>query len=103
MGFEKIAENKIRQAMADGEFDGLPRRGPIDLEEYFKLPPELRVAYSVLKSAGCVPEEVELLKEIERLEKALAEALDERVHAETTHALAGTRLRLALALERTRK
>lgn len=45
------------------------------------------MAYSVLKSAGCVPEEVELLSEIGAL----------------AHTLAARRLRLALALERARQ
>jgi hypothetical protein len=103
MAFEKIAENKIRQAIADGVFDRLPARGAIDLDEYFKLPPELRLAYSVLKSAGCVPEEVELLKEIARLEQAVAAATDDRTRADAARTLADTRLRLALVMERGRK
>ena len=103
MGFEKIAENKIRQAIAEGEFDRLPARGPIDLEEYFKLPAELRLAYSVLKSAGCVPEEVELMKEIARLEDAVASAADDQSRAAASRDLANTRLRLAVVMERLRK
>jgi len=56
MAWERIAENKIREAIQDGEFDNLPGSGkPIDLDEYFKLPADLRVAYSLLKSANCVP------------------------------------------------
>ena len=38
MAFERIAENRIREAMRDGRFDDLAGRGrPIDLEDYFKL------------------------------------------------------------------
>ena len=49
---ERIAEKKIREAMSEGKFDNLPRRDAIELDEYFKLPAELRHgAYSVLKSA----------------------------------------------------
>src|SRR5581483_3876037 len=103
MGLDRIAENKIRQAIADGEFDNLPNLGPIDLEEYFKLPAELRLAYSVLKSAGCVPEEVELLKEIGRLEQAHAAAATETDRAAALKQLQDARLRLALALERSRR
>lgn len=103
VGLEKIAENRIRQAIADGEFDDLPRRGPIDLEEYFKLPQELRLAYSVLKGAGCVPEEVELLKEIGRCERAVRDAGSEPARIEAVKQLENTRLRLALVLERARR
>jgi hypothetical protein len=44
VGFEHIAENRIREAMKRGEFDGLPASGkPIDLDEYFKVPGHLRL------------------------------------------------------------
>src|SRR5262245_13284826 len=59
MAFERIAELKIREAMQAGEFDDLPNAGArLDFEEYFRLPAHLRMAYSVLKSADCLPEEV---------------------------------------------
>jgi len=103
MGLDKIAENKIRQAMAEGAFDNLPNLGPIDLEEYFKLPPELRMAHSVLKSAGCVPEEVELLRTIAQLESAVGAAANESARAHCVQQLEAARLRLALLLERSRR
>jgi len=99
MGLERIAENRVREAMREGAFDRLPARGAIDLEEYFKLPVELRMAYSVLKSAGIVPEEVELLREVERLQTALRETADATQRASLARRLADTRLRLDLALE----
>jgi DnaJ homologue, subfamily C, member 28, conserved domain len=102
MAFEKIAELKIREAMREGKFDGLSRPEPIDLEEYFKVPDDLRMAYSVLRSAGCVPEEVDLLKEVERLERDLAASSDDATRARLAKSLADARLRLDLALERTR-
>jgi predicted DNA-binding protein (UPF0251 family) len=102
MAFERVADRRIREAMKDGAFDGLPRRGAIDLEEYFKLPPELRMAYSVLKSAGFVPEEVEWLREVDRLESAVAAAADEATRATLRRKLTDARLKLDLALERAR-
>jgi hypothetical protein len=103
MGFDKIADQRIREAMNEGKFDGLPKRGAIDLEDYFKLPAELRMAYSILKSAGCVPEEVELLREVDRLESELAAAEDQRARAALRRAVADARLKVDLALERTRR
>ncbi len=77
--FGKLIENKIREAMEAGEFDNLPGKGkPIDLEAYFSTPSDLRLGYSVLKSARCLPEEVELRKEIESLTEQLAACTDER-------------------------
>ncbi len=102
MGLERLAENRIREAMREGVFDDLPPRGALDLEEYFKLPPEFRLAYSVLKSAGCVPEEVELLREVDRLDSALASA-DEAGRERLRDELAAARLKLDLALEARRR
>jgi DnaJ-like protein len=100
MAFERIAEQRIREAMQAGELDNLPNAGSrIDLEGYFSLPAHLRMAWSVLKSANCLPAEVLLLNDIARLERELARATPEqrdRVAAE----LRAAQLRLALALER---
>jgi hypothetical protein len=75
VSFSRIAENRIKEAMAKGDFDRLPGSGrPLDLEEYFATPEEFRVAFSILKNARCAPAEVELLNEIARLKDAMAAA-----------------------------
>jgi hypothetical protein len=100
MSWGRIAENRIREAMQAGEFDNLPGAGkPIDLEGYFKLPEHLRVAFSILKSANCVPAEVELLNEIATLEQQLDAAADGQKPA-IRRALADRRMQLAVVLER---
>lgn len=81
MNFDRLVEEKIREAIANGEFDNLSGKGkPIDLTAYFATPEDLRLGYSILKSAGVFPQEVELLKEIERLKEASQRCLsqDER-------------------------
>ena len=71
MSFEKIAEEKIQNAIAAGEFDNLPGKGkPLDLDAYFATPEQLRMAYSILKSAEILPDEMELLKQIESLKES---------------------------------
>ncbi|KAF0217889.1 MAG: hypothetical protein FD174_3152 [Geobacteraceae bacterium] len=66
--FESIAEQRIREAMDRGEFDNLAGKGlPLKEEDLSGVPEELRMAYKVLKNAGCVPPEVELRKEIVNL------------------------------------
>jgi len=71
--FEKLAEESIREAMKKGEFDDLPGKGrPLALEDDSHLPPDLRMAYKVLKNAGCLPPELELRKEIRSTEALLA-------------------------------
>jgi hypothetical protein len=70
MSFEKVAEQKIQEAMATGEFDDLGCKGkPVDLTSYFAVHEDLRMAYSILKNANVLPEEAELLKEIEQLKE----------------------------------
>jgi hypothetical protein len=101
MSFSRIAENRIREAMEQGEFDNLPGAGePLSLEEYFSMPEDVRMAYSVLKSANCRPFEVELLNEIARLEQAVAAAPDDAIRAAHQRTLADRRTELAILLER---
>jgi hypothetical protein len=77
MSFSHIAEKRIREAMAQGQFDNLPGAGqPLNLEEYFSTAEELRMPYSILKNANCAPAEVELLNEVSRLERAVTQAGD---------------------------
>ena len=67
-----LAEEKIREAMARGEFDNLPGAGkPLALEDDSLVPEDLRVPYKILKNAGCLPPEIELRKEIVTLKRLL--------------------------------
>ena len=101
MSFSRIAENRIREAMEQGEFDNLPGAGePLNLEEYFSTPEDVRMAYSVLKNANCRPLEVELLNEIARLEQAIAAAPDDAAREAHRRELANRRTELAVLLER---
>jgi hypothetical protein len=78
MDFEKIAEDKIREAMERGEFDDLPGSGmPLQgLDSYFATPEGVRLGYSILKNAGFVPEEMALLKEINTLKDRAVDCTD---------------------------
>ena len=50
---------KAVDELADGEFDHLAGAGkPLNLDEYFSMPEDLRMAYSLLKNANCAPVEV---------------------------------------------
>lgn len=71
--YEKIAEERIREAIERGEFDNLPGKGkPVVLENDSHIAPELRIAYKILKNAGCLPPEMELRKEIQTTEELLS-------------------------------
>jgi len=78
-GLQKIIEQKIKEAQMKGEFDNLPGRGaPVVLEDDRHVPEDLRMAYKVLKNAGCVPPELELKKEIRQMEDMLENLSDEK-------------------------
>jgi hypothetical protein len=99
--FSRIAETRIREAIAQGEFDNLPGSGkPLNLEEYFSTPEELRMAFSILKNANCAPAEVELLNEVSRLQRAIAELSDAATKQELQRALVQRQTELAIAFER---
>ena len=75
--FAKIAEEKIKEAMENGEFDNLPGKGkPLKLEEDAWIPEDLRMAYKLLKNAGCIPPELELRNEIINM-RALIDTIDD--------------------------
>lgn len=70
MDWGEIVEEKIREAIARGEFDNLPGKGqPLILEDYPFTPPEWRLAFKILADAGFVPDWIALDNEIrERME-----------------------------------
>lgn len=75
MNWTKLAEDRIAEAIANGEFENLPGKGqPLDLAEYFALPAAERAGANLLKNANVIPPEVQLLKEIGQLEEAIAQA-----------------------------
>lgn len=75
----KIAEQRIKEAIENGEFDDLPGQGePLDLEDDSRVPEDLRLAYKVLKNADCLPPELALKKEIRQMEDLLESIPDEK-------------------------
>ncbi len=74
----RIAEQRILEAQRNGAFDNLSSKGkPLDLEDLSWVPEDLRIGYHVLKNAHVLPPEVELLKDIHRLEDLLKHVEDE--------------------------
>ena len=77
--FQKIIEQRIKEAQERGEFDDLPGRGePLKIEDDSHIPEDLRLAYKVLRNADCLPPELELKKEIRQMEDMLEHIPDER-------------------------
>ena len=75
---DAIAERRIREAQARGEFDDLPGAGvPLELDDDALVPEDLRAAYRVLKNAGILPPEIEVHREIRDIEQLLLRVSDE--------------------------
>src|SRR5207244_11886023 len=73
-----IAEEKIRDAIRAGVFNDLPGAGrPLALDDDTLIPEELRIAYRILKNAGCLPPEIKTRKEAATLRKLVAAATDD--------------------------
>ena len=73
-GFEKIVEERIREAQRRGLFDNLEGAGrPLPRDQIGeRVPEDLRLAYRMLKNADCLPPELELKKDIRQAEELLA-------------------------------
>jgi hypothetical protein len=86
--FHRIAENRILEAIDAGLFRDLPGRGkPLKLEDDSNVPPELRMAYKILKMADCLPPELEVRREIVRLQDLVAALPDEAERLKTMRRL----------------
>jgi hypothetical protein len=76
--FARLAENRILEAIEAGEFDNLEGQGqPLNLEDDSHIPPELRMAYKILKNADCLPQELVLRREVVQLQDLVAAMPDE--------------------------
>jgi DNA polymerase/3'-5' exonuclease PolX len=101
MWLERFIEEEIQKAIAEGKFSGLKGEGkPLNLDEYFAAPEDLRAAYSLLKSHNMVPQEVELMREISNLKEKIKICADDNERYKLTNALNEKSMALALILER---
>lgn len=100
----KGTEGAIQSAMERGEFNNRKGKGkPLDLNEYFDTPEDIRLGYTLLKNAGYVPEEVQLLNQIEELKTKLKQAKDQNQIQELRKLLRDTQLNYDLRMERLKK
>ena len=78
--FRIIAERKISQAIADGSlcFEQWKNK-PLPQDNDHLIPEDLKIAYKMLKNSGYLPPEIELKKEVKRIEELIASTEDEHV------------------------
>jgi DNA-binding transcriptional ArsR family regulator len=94
----------LRDSAANGELARAPSYGkPLDLgDAYEQTPAELRMAMKVLKDAGIVPPEVEMMRAAAALEARLAECSDDGQRHALQRELSEMRQAIALRLEKLR-
>jgi DNA-binding transcriptional ArsR family regulator len=94
----------LRDSAANGELARATSYGkPLDLgDAYERTPTELRMAMKILKDAGVVPPEVEMMQAAAALEARLAACDDEAQRRVLQRQLSEQRQAIALRLERLR-
>ena len=96
-----MAEERIRQSIQNGDFENLPGKGkPLKLDDLSGVPEDLRMGYKILKNAGMVPEEVQLKKDMLKLEDLLACCIDEQEQASLQSKLTEKELRFNQLMEK---
>ncbi|CAG0964296.1 hypothetical protein ANAEL_00812 [Anaerolineales bacterium] len=104
MNFERLVESAIREAQERGDFDNLKGKGkPIDLTAYFETPEDLRMAYSLLKNAGMVSAEVDLLGEIAMLEEKLSTTYEEKDRSRIQKMIREKQMQFNILMERQKR
>lgn len=74
-----VAEDKIKRAIKEGQFENLEGAGkPLPKDEAELLPPEMRMAYRILKNAGYTSPITQDNKEIAKIADMLDETEDEQ-------------------------
>jgi hypothetical protein len=104
----RLVEDHIGRHLAESEKTGELQAAasfgkPLDFGDgYFETPEDLRMGFKILKDAGYVPPEVELMQEIEALRRTLDEKPDAPDAAAQRQRLADMRQNLAMQLEKLR-
>jgi hypothetical protein len=104
----KLLDDHIGRSLAESEKSGELRSArtfgkPLDLGDgYDETPAELRMGYKMLKDAGVVPHEVQLMRDIEALRQQLDGAPDGDAARSTRQKLSEMQQQLALRLEKLR-
>jgi Domain of unknown function (DUF1992) len=94
----------LRESEASGELRSAPSFGrPLAQDAgWEQTPDELRLPFKILKDAGVVPPEVEVMREIAELQRQLAGCSDPAVQQTLQTQISDKRQHLALRLERLR-
>ncbi|MGW9128626.1 DnaJ family domain-containing protein [Paenibacillus chitinolyticus] len=97
---DSLVEQRIQEAIRNGDFDNLPGKGkPLVLEDWSAVPEELRLSYKIIKNSGFLPEEMQLRKDMITLEELLACCHDEEERDKLKKTLNAKKLRFNMLME----
>jgi len=98
---EQLAEERLNDAVARGEFKNLAGQGkPLPLDDRSHIPEELRMAYKIMKNAGVTPPALELRKEINQLQQKLLKDKDENSRIKALKKMQCLLIRLDMSSQR---
>lgn len=105
MNLEMLMEQRIAEAIARGELPP-PEKGrgqPLSLDPYFAAREEDRVAFSILRNSGHVPQEVDWLREMGALRTSLEVEADPEQRRRMRERLAELETAWQMRVERNQK
>lgn len=99
--FQALAERRICEALENGDLDNLPNRGRrLDFSEEHAIPEDLKMAFHLLKTAGYVPDELSLAREMEEIQRRVEQTNSSREVNALKKALREKRLAFEIAREK---
>lgn len=100
-GVDDIIGEWVKQVEATGELKGSRYWGkPFDLDDGFdETPNRLRMAYRILKNAGYIPHEVEMVRRLADLKEQAAAETDPAQRRDLEREIAALTAKVRLALE----
>jgi len=103
-GVDDIIKQWVQKVEATGELRSHPEFGkPLRFDDgYLETPAELRMVYKILKNAGYVPAEVELLQRVAQLKETLAATRDAAEQQRLRAQLGELQQRVAIVLDKLR-
>ena len=104
-GVDEIIRQWVQKVEQTGELRSGPGFGkPLNLDDGFlETPEELRMAHKVLKNAGYVPAEIEMLQQLAQLREQLSATSDARQQRELKVKIAKLQQKVTMTLEAMRR
>jgi hypothetical protein len=101
---KNLAEQRIAAAERAGELDNLPGAGkPLPPDKFSSVSPEMRAAVTILSNSGYVPEEVDLMREMNEAREALRCASTDAERAARMRDFCDAELKYNIVIDRHRR